>query len=112
MLELLQEVGCDLKGKARFAAASSASEGEQPARREQPSDRGHLAFAANKPVQLERQIVRSGLEDLRHQRIFHAQRDCSSMRTEESGIAIMAYSFPNERDTFDQVHRMSDVLRS
>jgi len=30
MRELLLEVGCDLQGEARFAAASSASESEQP----------------------------------------------------------------------------------
>src|SRR6266508_4171754 len=71
MRERLQEVGCDLKGKARFAAAASASEGEQPARHEQPADRGHLAFAANKPVDLERQIVSSGVEVLRHCYIVH-----------------------------------------
>src|SRR5215470_17366510 len=71
MRELLQEVGGDLKGKAGFAAASSASEGEQPAGHEQPSDRGDLAFAANKAVHLERQIVRRGVELLRHCYIFH-----------------------------------------
>ena len=113
MLELLQEVGCDLQGQARFATASRASEGEQPGSREQPFDLGHLPFAANKPVHLERQIVRRGVEVLRHQRIFHAQRDRSSMRTEESEIAlVILYPFLNERDTFDQVQRMSGVLRS
>jgi hypothetical protein len=35
------------------------------------------------------------------------------MRTEESEIAlVILYSFLNERKTFDQVHRVSDVLRS
>src|SRR5215467_5156683 len=71
MRELLQEVGCDLQGKARFAAASSASEGEQTGSQEQPSNRGYLAFAADKPVHLERQIVRRGVEVLRHCSIYH-----------------------------------------
>ena len=85
------------EGQARFAAASRASEGEQPGSHEQPSDLGHLPFAANKAVHLERQIVRRGLEDLRHQCIFHAQRDRSSMRAEESEITlVMLYSFLNE----------------
>jgi hypothetical protein len=93
MLELLQEVGCDLKGQARFAAAASASEGEQPARHEQPSDRGHLAFAANKPVHLERQIVRRGVEVLRHCYIFHGMPS-SSLGT----ILHVGYSFFSWRD--------------
>jgi hypothetical protein len=54
MRELPQEVGCDLQGQARFAAASSATEGEQPAICEQLSDRSQFAFATNKPVHLER----------------------------------------------------------
>src|SRR5262245_39669765 len=94
MLELLQEVGCDLKGKARFAAASSASEGEQPGSGEQPSDRSHLAFAANKPVHLERQIVRRGVEVLRHCDIFQGMPSASLGTLLHEG-----YSFSGQAST-------------
>jgi hypothetical protein len=89
MLELLQEVGCDLKGKARFAATSSASEGEQPGSHEQPSDRSHLAFAANKPVHLERQIVRRGVEVLRHCSIFHGMPSSSYSALDRERDALL-----------------------
>src|SRR5262249_55241240 len=76
--ELLAEVGRDLLGKARFAAASSTGESEQPGSHEQPSDRGQLAFAANKPVHLERQIVRRGVAVLWHCAMFHGMPSSSS----------------------------------
>src|SRR5262249_7778847 len=94
MRELLPEVGCDLKGKAGFAAASSASEGEQAARHEQPADRGQLAFAANKPVHLERQIVRRGVEGLRYCDIFHGMPSASL-----APLLQVGYSFSGQAST-------------
>jgi hypothetical protein len=84
VLELLHKAGCGLKGEARFAAAAGAGEGEQPARQKQLSDRGQLAFAANEPVQLERQIMR--------QRSILMRRSSTPARSSRSAVSIVTLS--------------------
>src|SRR5262249_47263952 len=81
-----------LQGEARLAAASSASEGKQPSCPEQPADRGQLTLAADKPVYLERQIVRGGVEVLRRCSGVHGMPPSSSSALEyaepNSGLAL------------------------